>query len=360
MAEFNEPIQRALDAIAAFESAINSDLDETISGIAWWATYDELNDHDRAWMSHYFISLPRAIRINLEDVANHLDAYKERAQTTDIQLRSKLIRSGGNAPDMRPHSAVDRRRDAAMQAEPAAFFRAIGSSLDTLGSTIVAVGAIDTDLVKAGWSDVRPRDVELWPRVPKSKLGKQLMNVGTGGAIIQDELLQVLREAVRDAGPPHWSEWTMNMRNALVHRARWANFVLHENHGKHRPPSFYRPLPRNPQLPEGAAMREIAGIPDLILSEDAAITMQGILRSAAELVSAVLEQCLKTWAIRREQPDLLRQPNSATPVPSAPFAGYAPGSTDRAFSKIKQMTMHPDDAKRLAALRPHAYTHRDA
>ena len=48
-------------------------------------------------------------------------------------------------------------------------------------------------------------------------------------------------------------------------------------------------------------MREIAGIPDLILSEDAAITMQGILRSAAELVSAVLEQCLKTWAIRREQ-----------------------------------------------------------
>ena len=32
------------------------------------------------------------------------------------------------------------------------------------------------------------------------------MNVGTGGAIIQDELLQVLREAVRDAGPPHWSE----------------------------------------------------------------------------------------------------------------------------------------------------------
>ena len=106
-------------------------------------------------------------------------------------------------------------------------------------------------------------DVELWPRVPKSKLGKQTHERRYRGArLSRMELLQVLREAVRDAGPPHWSEWTMKhakMRWYIERDGRISFFT--RNHGKHRPPSFYRPLPRNPQLPGGSRDARDSGDP---------------------------------------------------------------------------------------------------
>jgi hypothetical protein len=87
-------------------------------------------------------------------------------------------------------------------------------------------------------------------------------------------------------------------------------------------------LPRDPERSDVEVFLEPSRT--LVLTEDAAQTLNGIVRSTKTLIEGTAKQLIKVWGWRREHPNSLPQPkeqwSNGASTSSVKFCGYAPSS----------------------------------
>ncbi|MCJ0895378.1 hypothetical protein [Rhodococcus sp. ARC_M5] len=330
-------------------------MNEETGGIGWWSVYP-LWPTQRAELSHYFVSIVGAVSTNLDESAAHLHHYRDRVGAENQHLTHRHQAAGGRVPDLRHRTELERLRLVMVRAEQAAFFRSIGSVLDTLAGVVIATGALKMDLLKADLGQLRVgSDSPLYPRIPGQaggSLRRALDRDGTAGGAAQESFMQSIRAAVTHAGPTGWLQWTLGTRNHFIHRSRWMDLLVRDWPNRRKLPVWVRPLPRSPSAGEGSSLNNAETVSDSYLTEDATTTMEGVLLSVDAVAKAVFECSSSLWALRRSDPFLLFQPGTQWQGQeyATQFAGYRPDTALAAFQAADAVVLNPVDSARLAAL----------
>jgi len=331
---FNEPYTTdRTDADRRFHSALGADiphaaklaaeifrdLDPLTFGVSWWATL--LPDHERILISDYLYQCANGIELNLVEAKLHylewLDTRDQEnariagmARITDAgQFVSKLPRATKPIDDM-PNNME--------KLHVCGFFRSIGSAFDCLGAAIVGVLGLSVNLRFADMNNARA-------------VLKKLLDDGTAGGQFKIEFRDFLEDVIKKCGPEDWFDWTIQYRNMFVHRGR----RLMMNHLTGRLPVLYDT--RGFPIPRMTTTFHLAKHPDksdveatilgpTMLNEDAAVTLEGIVKSSRDLLEVACERLVSLWNERRKEPALIPQPISQwnTTAKKCAFRGYKP------------------------------------
>jgi hypothetical protein len=309
---YDSPVAGAKRAAKDFAYNIQGDLDDSVGGIAWWRDFP-LSAQTRAVLSHYTISVARGVEANLDEAAFHCFRYQERIQVENNFVTSRYRQANGQLPDLRSGQKIDRRRQTEIRAHQGAFFRSIGSVLDTLTGVVIAVGALELDLLRADFGMLRTSDPSAsYPRLSGDAgriLRKALADEGTDQAHAQESLLRSVRAAVTAAGPPGWAQWTLDTRNNFVHRPRWMSVVMHDQPTRTSPINWIRPLPRTPagaapldeelgkvvasrldcRVLQGYGMSELSPVSHYIAHEEAEVPLSSVGRPVANTENKLVD-----------------------------------------------------------------------
>ncbi len=224
----------------------------------------------------------------------------------------------------------------------AGIVRALASALDCLAGAITGVAGLPTSILKADFS--------------KARRGlSKISGAPNDGAKMQAHFAASLEASVAAAGPPGSLEWTLDLRNMLVHRGRrieYGQFVP-------RTPVLYGAdaLPvmrvrRVMHLPRDPGRSDVEVFLDtpwtLVLSEEGEHTLQGLIGSTKALIETTAKDLLDFWQWRRNHPASLCQPakqwQEGRSTKSTGFNGYARGTLELAPGMA---TVHPDVARRI-------------
>jgi hypothetical protein len=227
------------------------------------------------------------------------------------------------------------------------FFRALGSTMDCLAAAIVVVARLPEPVARAD----------------QSSFGRLLERAKT------TEALDALGAAIRsssEAEPAGWLEWTAEMRNNVVHRARQLEVWLPAS-GSRTGPRFVVPtrrqahelmrvrphLRRQPWLPDMEALSRPGTVGGAWLPEPATITLPRLSERTNEMAEAVAYELLRLWdrtAVNAgELPAPANEWARATPRPAwrvekaEQFVGSEPEYWTPPLSVIR---MSPRDAAR--------------
>jgi hypothetical protein len=227
-----------------------------------------------------------------------------------------------------------------MRIHQAGIIRALASTLDCLAGVIIGVVALPQSILTAGFT--------------KTRQTLRMIDGSTSAAAnTQAKFAVSLEAAIAAAGPQGWLDWTLDFRNMLVHRGRRLEF------GQYVPtePMLYgpdgNPLARRvahlPRDPDRSDIEVFLDTPwNLVLHEDGQRTLQGLVKSTADLVEIVAMDLLEVWRWRRAHATDLRQPADQWPkgasTKSTLFTGYAPGSIRVNPDKG---SIHPVNVRRL-------------
>lgn len=299
-----------------------ADLDEATGGVRWWGT--QLDQQKRRLIGDFLFDATSEVTASLIETKVHLSSYVR--ATNDEESRLRFAPVGGGRMYANPQTPVEHLDQRRMGQELTGIFRGAGSVLDALAMVIIGVTSAPIDLRKAGWRHIKDFDL------PEPLAGR----------------LDV-QAAVAAAGPPGWLGWTLEMRNALVHRPRPLKLLYV------RP--FYEPegakllafLPRNPGDSFVESFARAKRMNDAMLGEDARQTVAGIATSIVALIRELSPQLLDVWQWRRDNPDALPQPerqwSTAPPQPTG-FDGYTAGEGIPQKPEVGLM-LAPATARRL-------------
>ncbi|MFE3799741.1 hypothetical protein [Nocardia tengchongensis] len=146
---------------------------------------------------------------NLVDAAAHLALYQDAVRREAIFYARQVRAAGGRVPDMNHRNDTDELRRITIIAERKGFFRALGSTLDTLAATVIGVGAVHLNLVRADWGWLCITDSEQdYPRTP-ARICRSCEGPWstTPPWVVRFRTPCCKRSVVRAAGPAHWDEW---------------------------------------------------------------------------------------------------------------------------------------------------------
>ena len=177
------------------------------------------------------------------------------------------------------------------------------------------------------------------------------------GAKAQADFAARLEAAIAAAGPHGWLDWTLDLRNMLVHRGRRIELgqylpitpVLLGPDGKPAPRA--RRVSHLPRDPGRSDIEVFVDTPwNMVLHEEETRTLRGLMNSTSLLLEAGARHLLDLWRWRRAHPGDLRQPadqwKNGPSKQSTGFNGYAPGSLPLEPS---MGMMHPATARRFHA-----------
>src|SRR5262245_16815049 len=287
----------ATPSISELHDAIEADLDETVYGIGWWAPHPGTSR--RIFISDHLIQCVASIPRNLAEARLHLlealDCWERESRfladaaslSRDRQLEVKLPPRVKPADDL-PHALAS--------LHVVGFFRAILGALDCLGASIVGVLALPIRILKADLADAR---------ASLAKIKKE----SSPGAQLQTAFAATLSALVLDAGPTGWLEWTMASRHMLLHRARRIQFTQLRPHSTifwpdHRlviRAESIQHLPRDPNLSDIEVLLN-RDRKDLVLTERAERTLNGVLSSTVKLVDGTARELINAWQQRKSAP----------------------------------------------------------
>ena len=235
--------------------------------------------------------------------------------------------------------------------------RALSGALDCLAGTIIGVVALPRSILRANFNSVR-------------KQLRSIQDVSTDGGRHQAKFGRTLEDLIGSVGPDGWLDWMLAFRNMLVHRGRRTEL------GQYVPKQtlLYGPdgqpvlrahrvthLPRDPARSDVEVF--LYSPHTLVLTEDAAQTLHGLLVSTKSLIERAAYHLKEVWIWRRARPQGLPQPEAQWPNCPANepirFSGYNPGTFE--FSPSMAM-MHPVLARRFrsAALDDESRRHWDS
>ena len=117
-------------------------------------------------------------------------------------------------------------------------------------------------------------------------------------------------------------------------------------------------LPRNPSMSDVEVWRDTPmttlrdPLEALVLSEDAAQTLGGLLDSTKAMISETAKLLIDVWRWRRDHPQILQQPraqwpNGAGATPGSAFQGYSPRARNLSASAVA--STHPIVKRRFLA-----------
>lgn len=330
---------------AALEAEIFADLTEGPPyGIAWWAPGPGASR--RILIADQLYCCVTSVPCNMTEAALHwLEHLEASERDSDRFVDAVKIENGRPMIDPpRARNPLDQLSPAFIRIHQAGLIRALASALDCLAGAIIGVAALPQSILKADFGGAR------------SRLGKA-SGRADDGTKMQAQFAARLTANIAAAGPDGWLDWTLDLRNMLVHRGRrleLGQFVP-------RTPTLYgadaQPVlraRRAAHLPRDPGRSDIEVFLDtpwtLALSEEDGRTLQGLIASTEALLETTAQDLLELWVWRRANPKALIQPKAqwqnGRSTRSTGFDGYAPGRLQLAPGM--GMT-HPVVARRFRA-----------
>jgi hypothetical protein len=348
--DFASALGLGLTNLRRLDAAIRGDLDFDVFGIGWWRTDDSEtreNRQRRILVSDYLLTALEGVESNLVDLALHFLELQGAWEQESAFIRDSVTVNAGR-PVMKspqrtrpvhdlPHALVDMHTNGV--------FRASGSVLDCLAAVVIGVGALETNILRADWGALVRTVLK---KLPPSTLDGPKMQLE-----MRDELYRLL-----GVGTADWDAWSNDYRNMLVHRGQrlvlsWVRPESHVVDGRGVPvvhAGLVQLLTRDPDLSEIEAFAlQDQGL--FVLSENARITITGIVKDVEKLVDELASYLIGIWERRRATPTLLPQPvTKQWPTvrrrAQRSFMGYRPGET--AFQP-SAMNLNPRVVDRLRA-----------
>jgi len=330
---------------ASLESEIFSDfVEQQPYGIGWWAPGPGTSR--RILIADQLLCCLASVAGNMTEAALHWLEYLEASDRDSARLAHsvKMLPSGPDIDLPRPRSASEQLVLDLVRMHQAGLIRAIASSLDCLAGVTIGVAALPQSILKADFKETR------------AALAR-IDGAASAGAKAQEEFAARLESAIAAAGPQGWLDWTLDLRNMLVHRGRRIEMgqylpitpVLLGPDGKPAPRA--RRVSHLPRDPGRSDIEVFIDMPwNMVLHEDETQTLEGLMNSTVLLLEAAAGHLLDLWRWRRAHPGDLRQPadqwKNGPSKQSTGFNGYAPGSVPLEPS---MGMMHPITARRFHA-----------
>jgi hypothetical protein len=297
--------------------------------------YRQLSDltdvEQRALISDQLIASVLGVRTNVMELALSLADYHD------------LTAAGIRMP-RRDRWMEDFEHHLRTEMTQVAVFRAIGSVLDCMA----AVAIVILRLPRAPtYADVRDLAL-IQDKAATYAQGTRAHNaLVAAAAVIETRLTTAL-------------QWSLEMRNAVIHRGRQISFLLPRHDAGRLAIVTNEPMQlareraqadlyfhRRPWLPEMDHLADTqAGIRGQWVNEPAQFTLQGLRDDLIDLINELGEALQNAWTGAGADGELpaptdkwvLRQP------PSIEFAGYAP---EPAYAPLSQIHTNPDTAVRI-------------
>ena len=360
LARLNEPYPEALEPTeedaraaigiklphwASLESEIFSDfVEQQPYGIGWWAP--DPGTSRRILIAAQLSCCLASVAGNMTEAALHWLEYLGASDRDSARLAHavKMLPSGPVIDLPRPRSVSEQLAPDLVRMHQAGLIRAIASSLDCLAGVIIGVAALPHSILKADFKQART-------------VLARIDDAASAGAKAQADFAARLESAIVAAGPQGWLDWTLDLRNMLVHRGRRIELgqylpitpVLLGPDGKPAPRA--RRVSHLPRDPGRSDIEVFIDTPwKMVLHEEGTRTLQGLMNSTVLLLEAAAGHLLDLWRWRRAHPGDLRQPadqwKNGPSKQSTGFNGYAPGSLPLEPS---MGMMHPITARRFHA-----------
>jgi hypothetical protein len=328
---------------ASLESEIFADFVERQPyGIGWWAPAPGISR--RILIADQLSCCLASVASNMTEAALHWLEYLDASDRDSARLAHavKMLPSGPVIDLPRPRSVSEQLAPDLVRMHQAGMIRAIASSLDCLAGVIIGVAALPQSILKADFRQART-------------VLARINDAANAGAKAQADFAARLESTITAAGPQGWLDWTLDLRNMLVHRGRRIELgqylpitpVLLGPDGKPAPRA--RRVSRLPRDPGRSDIEVFIDTPwKMVLHEEGTRTLQGLMDSTVLLLEVAAEHLLDLWQWRRAHPGDLRQPvdqwKNLPSKKSTSFNGYAPGSLPLEPS---MGMMHPITARRF-------------
>jgi hypothetical protein len=267
-------LDRAQTSLTQLDDALAEAFDREQHGFSWYASIQD--PKVQVVRSNQLISL-------VDAADSHLDALGDAAQ----QLREVVGPNGLTMPAV--DDADERAKHVRVSVEITDGLRAAGSLLDVLGGMSVLLLGL--------------------PVAPTYADSRHLLRTGPAPAGAPEAQAQAIERADEvvagavQAGPPGWIEWTVESRNAMVHRGRaissWLPVPAPVDRGRivvvadtepHRLMRYFPHLRRMPDLSDAETVLRGVEYRDMFLNEPAQDTLDGLREQAAALTAAVVDE----------------------------------------------------------------------
>lgn len=285
-----DPLGLNLADAIALGDAIVSDLDPSVRGISWWSTYTDIGRQERILISDYLVACARNVPSSLvEAKIEHLE-FNHAIEDFGREFGRRLnIRSNGVVNYRPPRGPFDDLAQHRVNTHMAGMLRAWGTALDGVGSCLIGVAGLSSDLKKADIGTAWTALTKASPNIPR--LAK---------------LYADFQQAETDAGPSGWRQWLQDMRNTVVHRGRRTTTWSGES-SEAGLNDFMLRLPSSPDLSDvegavyaGGQMAAVFASPGVQMMEHLATCVNAYVSSASKIL-------LDLWTERRASPALLSQ-----------------------------------------------------
>jgi hypothetical protein len=332
VALYSKSVSRATLRLIALAQQVSCDM-EAGEGVARWDL-----DHARSILiGDYLIGLTESVEANLTQAAMHLARARElwTADSFATSTSMRIASARGQGIPGKP-SENDSNRRVEANGHVAGFFRASGSALDNVGGIVVGIVGLQAPIVQASWTHLKLSKALPTGPAPEG-----------AGRDLQVAVVDAIRAALT-TGPDGWSEWTVDLRHTLVHRAsRLAMYILDPR----QPDGFLRPLPLHPAQTQAESMARTGKLGLDVVPEHGADTMDTILNCLIEVVSDTAASCVSAWQARRESPDLILQPLQQWPRLAQGRESTFGGARPVKLPKMAQgtMMMNPTTLARMKA-----------
>lgn len=313
-------------------------------GIGWWAPGPGASR--RILIADQLSCCLASVAENMTEAALHWLEYVDASDRDCARFAHavKMLPCGPVIEPPRPRCASEQLAPDLVRMHQAGLIRAIASALDCLAGVIIGVAALPQNILKADFKQART-------------VLAGIDGSANAGTKAQADFAALLERAIAAAGPQGWLDWTLDLRNMLVHRGRRIELgqylpitpVLLGPDG--RPAPRARRVSHLPRDPGRSDIEVFIDTPwNMVLHEEDARTLQGVMNSTVLLLEAAAGYLLNLWRWRRAHPEDLRQPTdqwkNGPSKQSTSFNGYAP---DPLPLKPSLGMMHPTTARRLSA-----------
>lgn len=308
---------------------IFDDLSDQTFGVLWWQSVPL---QERILISDYLYQCAESVETNLVEAKLHYMEWQDVRERINQRYRGVVFRTPYGTIDSKHPPSMAPTDDLLNKLEGmhiCGFLRAIGSAVDCLGGVIIGVLGLNLPLRWKG--DIGNAERAL----------KDLQPQGTPGSQIQIDFKDLFQTVKTASGPKDWLTWTKQYRNMYVHRGRRlyigtfvpSKVVLLDAHEQLIPRvDSQLHLAKHPDKSDAETFLR----KDMVLNEDAEITLTGVFNSTRNFLEVLSERLVQIWRERRQDPALIEQPATQWSRPALPcdFNGYAPGSIPFGGSEI--------------------------
>ena len=330
MASYTAPVQGSTDEFTRFADELVDQLDLEHGSFPWWHGH---TDYQRlALIADYLVQSTTGVADALADAALWAAEHREQLFADN----DWLVKAGRSVFDKDPNASDEdfvkgfrrgpreERRQRRVSTSAVDTMVHLVQALDRLAAMLVVVSGISKEVLKIGWPAVERLAVD------DDTKGKIFTAPLVAGRDAQRALLGTSHEW-QAHGPTDWLPWLLETRHSAAHRAATSTWNLTTVDKRGRMTGSLRPFFKHPSVSEMHSMTfgpdEGSGhaLAGLLIIEDSADVLDGLVRSMNDFVTHVLGAVEAMWRRRAADPALVIQPGTQwklEPGLRLAFTGY--------------------------------------